>query len=198
MPSIFRTSFSLALGAGVVCALAACTPSSNPVIDQPVPALTNPSATGGATSSLPSCESIAAELGSLDDALTYNLEVSTSQTAEEAYDQRVCVFTSEDSSTQLGVTIATIAFQQAELDGYATLPNSISDDRLSASGAVLQTFLVEEGIDDHLDSPLYLFDTEYSITVQGESASGSTLATLPTLTVGAAADAAFAVRALIG
>jgi hypothetical protein len=181
-----------------VCALAACTPASNPAIDEPVPALSNPATTGAAGSLLPSCEAIAAELGNLDDALTYNLELSTSQTAEEAYDQRVCVFTSDDSSTQLGVTIAAIVFQQAELDGYATLPNSISDDRLTASGAVLQTFLVEEGLNDHLDSPLYLFDTKYSITVQGESESGSTLATLPALTVGAAADAAFAVRALIG
>jgi hypothetical protein len=182
MLSNFRTSFSLALGVGVVCALAACTPASNPAIDEPVPALSNPATTGGAGSLLPSCEAIAAELGNLDHALTYNLELSTSQTAEEAYDQRVCVFTSDDSSTQLGVTIAAIAFQQAELDGYATLPNSISDDRLTASGAV----------------PLDLFDTKYSITVQGESESGSTLATLPALTVGAAADAAFAVRALIG
>jgi hypothetical protein len=178
-------------------ALTACTTAANPEVDAPVPALTNPTTTGGASSSLPSCDDITIALGGLVSDLSYDAEVSTSQTAEEAYDQRVCVYTSTDALTQLGVTIATIAFQQAEIDGYATLPNSIADDRLAAHSAVLQTFLVEDGPADHLDSPLYLFDTKYSITVQGESTSGSTVSTLPALTVGAATDAAFAVRALI-
>jgi hypothetical protein len=193
----FRTSLSVAVGCGIALGLSACVTPANPEVDAPVPALTNPATTGGAPSSLPSCDEIATVIGVLASGLSYNADVSTSQTAEEAYDQRVCVFTSSDSLTQLGVTIAAIAFQQAELDGYATLPNSISDDRLTVNGAVLQTFLVEDGPADHLDSPLYLFDTKYSITVQGESTSGSTVSTLPALTVSAAADAAFAVRALI-
>lgn len=131
------------------------------------------------------------------DGLAYNEETSTTNTAEEAYDQRVCVYVTDDAATQLGVTIAAIPFQQSELDAYATLPNAIADARLESTGAVLQTFATGDADDGHLDSPLYLFDSAYSITVQGITKGGSTASTLPQLTVAAATNAAFAVRALI-
>ena len=130
--------------------------------------------------------------------LSYDRTTSDSNTAAEAYDQRVCVYTTTDSTTQLGITIAAIPFQQPELDNYATLPNAVDDPRLAVHDAVLQTFAAGDGADGHLDSPLYLIDTEYSITIQGISSGGDTSTTLPALTVPAATDVAFVTRDLIG
>lgn len=130
--------------------------------------------------------------------LAYDETVSAGQTADEAYDQRVCVFTTGDATTQVGVTLAAIPFLDTELETYGALPTSIADDRTAEHSAVLQTLKQGDADDGHLDSALYLFDKDYSITIQGLSADGSsTLQTLPQLTVAAAADAAFAVRALI-
>ena len=53
-----------------------------------------------------------------------------------------------------------IPFQQTELDGYAARPNALTDDRLAARSAVLQTFEAGDGDDGVLDSPLYLIDTD--------------------------------------
>jgi hypothetical protein len=61
----------------------------------------------------------------------------------------------------------------------------------------LQTSVLEAGYADHLDSTLFVFDTVYSIAIQGFSDSAPSIETLPQLTVGAAADAAFAVHALV-
>jgi hypothetical protein len=104
----------------------------------------------------------------------------------------------DDAAAELGITIAAIPFQQPELDAYATLPNSISDPRLEPFGGVLQTFVTGDGDDGHLDGALYLIDTQRSITVQGIGTAGTTVDALPQLTLTAAADAAFAVRTLIG
>lgn len=139
-----------------------------------------------------------AALGSLIDGLAYDQATSDTNTAEEAYEQRVCVYATTDGTTQLGVTIAAIPFQQGELDGYAALPNAIKDDRLATYGGVIQTFPGNDPDDGHLAKALSLFDTEYSITILADDASGSTDASLPQLTVPAAIDAAFALRDLIG
>lgn len=181
----------------VVLALAACTSSAQPA---PTPAATTqaPDAPATASSQLPSCDDITAAIGALVDGLAFDQATSDTNTADEAYDQRVCVYVSPDANTQLGITIAAIPFQQTELDSYATLPNSIPDDRLAQYGAVIQTFPADDPDDGHLAKSLSLFDAEYSITVLAEDASGSTEASLPQLTVPAAIDAAFAVRALIG
>jgi hypothetical protein len=184
--------FAPAATAVLVLALAGCTPAP---VETPTPSQT-PSATaspGGSTGSLPACDAIATALGGLLDGLTYSEEVSATNTAQEAYEQRVCVYVTDDQASQLGVTIADIPFQQGELDSYATLPNAIADPRLEATGAVLQTFVTGDGDDGHLDSALYLFDTQHSITIQGAGTPDS----LPGLTLAAATDGAFAVRALV-
>ena len=180
-------------------ALAGCTSAPAPS-DSPA-ATPAPSASGstGSTGSsrLPGCTLITEALGTLLDGLTLDPDLSASQEAQEEYDQRACVFTTADAVTQLGVTIAAIPFQTGELDSFAALPNVIQDTRTEQRGAVLQTFALGDGDDGHLDSALYLFDEQYSVTIQGYAAGGSTLATLPGLTLPAAADAAFAVRDLI-
>lgn len=110
--------------------------------------------------------------------------------ATESYDQRVCVFGPADG--RIGVTVAAIPFLQTELDVYGESPNAIADPRTEEHGSVLQTLVLDDAGDGHLDSALYLFDLEYSITIQQ---SGATV--LPQLSVAAAADGVFAVRALI-
>lgn len=130
--------------------------------------------------------------------LAYDETVSAGQTADEAYEQRVCVYTTSDAATQIGVTLAAIPFLDTELELYGQAPTAIADERTNTHGAVLQTLRAGDADDGHLDSALYLFDKDYSITIQGLSKDGSaTTGTLPQLTVAAAEDAAFAVRELI-
>lgn len=174
--------------------LSACT--SNPVAPRPDPAPT--ASTGSAASGrFPTCAEVTAAIGSLVGELEFNAATSEAQTAPEDYEQRVCVYTTTDSATQLGVTIAAIPFQQAEIDSYATLPNAIADARTAQYGAVIQTLGPDDDTDGILDSALYLFDTTYSITVQGLSTGDPISVSLPQLTVPAAIDAAFAVRGLL-
>lgn len=175
---------------------AASEPAANPVITG-TPSSPAPTLVAGGTAHLPTCDAVTTALAGLQGDLAYNADLSASQTAKEAYDQLVCVYTTADSVTQLGVTVAAIPFQQAEIDGYATLPNAIADDRLAQYKGVLQTFATGDGDDGHLDSPLYLFDTAISVTIQGVSKGDPTSVTIPQLTLPAAVDAAFAVRALV-
>lgn len=178
-----------------VVVLSACT--SNPVSPKPDDPST---ATGPTTQSgprFPTCAEVTVALGSLVGGLDFNQATSDEQTAPEDYDQRVCVYTTQDSVTQLGVTIAAIPFQQAELDSYATLPGAIPNERLSQSGAVLQTLGPDDAADGVLNSALYLFDTTYSITIQGFSTGEPIPVSLPQLTIAAAIDSAFAVRDLL-
>ena len=182
--------------------LAGCTgaaaggPAANPPITG-APTSPAPTLVAGGTAHLPTCEAVTTALAGLQGDLVYNAGVSASQAAQETYDQRVCVYTTADTVTQLGVTIAAIPFQQAEIDGYATLPNAIADGRLAQYKGVLQTFVKGDGDDGHLDSALYLFDTAISVTIQGVSKGDPTSVTIPQLTLPAAEDAAFAVRALV-
>ena len=132
------------------------------------------------------------------DALVLDSATSFAQEAQEAYEQRVCVFRSADGASAIGVTIAAIPFQQTELDAYAARPNALADDRLAARSAVLQTFDTGDGDDGFLDSPLYLIDTAWSITIQGTTEGSTVAVALPQLTVPTATDAAFAVRDLVG
>ncbi len=141
------------------------------------------------TAGLPACEQVAAALGSLIDGLDYDETASTQRSQQESYEQRSCVF--GPATGRLGVTIAAIPFLPTELEAYSTAPGTLADDRTAARGAVLQTFEAGDGDDGHLDSALYLFDLEYSITIQEDGGE------LPQLTVAAAADAAFAIRELI-
>jgi hypothetical protein len=180
----------LAAAAVLAALLSGCTA---PAVETSSPEPTAHEGGGPSARALPGCDAIAEALGGLLDGLTYSEDASTTNTADEAYDQRVCVYVTDDQASQLGVTIADIPFQQGELDSYATLPNALTDPRLGDSGAVLQTFETGDGNDGHLDSALYLFDTQHSITIQGEGAPQS----LPGLTLAAATDGAFAVRALI-
>lgn len=185
-----------ALVAVLALGLAGCTAAPEPTPSPTASAPPTPSApqapSGGA---LPSCDAITGALGTLGDGLTFDEALSTAQTFEEAYDQRVCVFTSTDGQ-RVGITISTIPFQQTELDSYNTLPNAISDDRTAEHSSVLQVFDVADAGGGPLTSVLFLFDTTYSISIQGTTAEGAP-ATLPQLTVEGAADAAFAVRDLI-
>ena len=181
-------------------ALAGCsapTPTPTGAAPDLTPSATPPSGPVS-PSGMPGCEAITVALGALVDGLAYNKATSETNTADEAYDQRVCVYVSPDGATQLGVTLAAIPFQQTEIDGYATLPNAVADDRLAAHDGVLQVFRAGDADDGHLDSQLYLIDTALSITIQGITKGGDTHETLPQLTVPAAIDGAFAVRALVG
>lgn len=129
--------------------------------------------------------------------LHFDETVSARQTAPEAYEQRVCVFVSDGGSTQLGVTIAALPLLEEEIALYSTLPGVIYDDRTADGSAVLQLLRADDAEDGYLDSALYLFDTVHSITIQGRSDAGSLASELPGLTVAAATEAAFAVRALL-
>ena len=188
----------LALGAllaGCTAAPSTSSPTLGPIGSTPSPA---PGGTGGGGSNLPDCEAIAAAVFGLVDTLQFDAATSLAQEAQEEYEQRVCVFRSADGAAAIGITIAGIPFQQTELDAYAARPNALPDARLEARSAVLQTFETGDGNDGFLDSPLYLIDTEWSVTIQGVT-EGSTVATaLPQLTLPTAIDAAFAVRDLVG
>jgi len=189
---------STAATAVFTLALAGCTsmPPATPATT-PSPQVGSGSASGTSAKNLPNCDEVTAAIGTLADPFALNAEASAIQTAPEDYDQRVCVYLSGDALSQVGITVATIPFQQTEIDGYATLPNAITDDRLAQYDGVLQTLATDDAADGHLDSPLYLFDTRYSITVQAVS-TGEPIATLlPNLSVETATEAAFAVRALL-
>jgi len=187
----------------VTVLLASCTaiPADAPTDDATPGPKPSASATAEPTSSpgrLPACDAVAAAVFGLVDALEFDAATSLAQEAQEEYEQRVCVFRSADGAAAIGVTIAGIPFQQPELDGYAERPNALTDPRLETRSAVLQTFEAGDGDDGFLDSPLYLIDTSWSITIQGVT-EGSTVATLlPQLTLPTAIDAAFAVRDLVG
>jgi hypothetical protein len=184
----------------VIAALGGCTAQTSANTPSPSAAPTGAS-TGTAAapdnSALPGCSLVTQALGALVSGLSYNEDVSKSQLGHEDFKQQICVYTSADSTVQLGVTMSNIPFQEAELESYRTLPNAIADDRATAADAVLQTLKVEGGPNTHLGSSLFLFDTTWSVAIQGVDKSGDSGAWLPQLTVGAAADAAFAVRALI-
>jgi hypothetical protein len=180
----------------IAMVLSACTSAAVTAPDATAPTPTATPATSGGPR-FPTCAEVAAAIGPIAGGLTYSAEVSAAQTAAEDYEQRVCVYTTADSVTQLGVTIAAIPFQQAEIDSYATLPNAIADDRLAAYSGVIQTLTAGDGDDGSLDSALYLFDTSYSVTIQGVSTASPISVNLPALSVPAAIDAAFAVRALV-
>jgi len=194
-----RASSALFVAALATLLLAACT--SAPAASAPSDSATStPSAPAGGVgaSVFPGCDDVATALGDLLSGLSYDEALSTAQTAPEAYDQRVCVFTTADAAARVGVTLASIAFLDTELEVYGSAPTALADERLSEHGAVLQTLKAGDSDDGHLDSALYLFDAQYSITIQGYAKDGSaTTASLPGLTVAAATDAAFAVRALI-
>ena len=157
-----------------------------------------PEGSAGPGSGLPACEIIAAAVLGLVDPLVLDSATSLSQEAQEDYEQRVCVYRTADGTAAIGITIAAIPFQQTELDGYAARPNALTDDRLEARNAVLQTFEAGDGDDGVLDSPLYLIDTTWSITIQGVADSSTVAIALPQLTLQTATDAAFAVRDLVG
>ena len=166
-------------------ALAGCTapaaePAPSPVAsDGPV---------APAASGLPACEEIGSAVAAITVGLTFDESTSAAQTAQEAYDQRVCVWTSSDGSGQVGVTLAALPFLQTELDAYGAMPGAIADDRLAVHGGVLETLTTGDGDDGVLDSPLYLFDLEYSVTVQAVSTP---------IGFSDGVDAAFAVRDLV-
>lgn len=138
---------------------------------------------------LPECAAVGAALGALVVDLPYD-ELASTPSITESYEQRVCVFGPVEG--RIGVTIAAIPFLQTELDTYGASPNALVDARTGEHGAVLQTLLLDDGADGHLDAALYLFDLEYSITIQETGT-----AVLPRLSVSAATDGIFAVRALI-
>lgn len=185
---MFRVPATALTVAALGLALAGCT--SVPPVEAPTTAPTVAPAAPAANGTLPSCDAVGTALGALVAELPFD-EAASAPSATESYEQRVCVFGPADG--RIGVTVAAIPFLDTELEVYGDSPNALADARLAEHGAVLQTLSLGDGDDGHLDSALYLFDLEYSITIQQ---SGSTV--LAQLTVPAAADAAFAVRALIG
>ncbi|MGX5681206.1 hypothetical protein [Schumannella luteola] len=189
-----RALSAASVGLLAALALAACTsPAPEPTPTSSSTSTSAPAAGGR----LPSCDDVGLAVADLAAGLSYDEARSAGQTAQEAYDQRVCVFVSPDGGTQLGVTIAAIPILQEELDLYGTLPGVIADERTSDGSAVLQALDADDSADGHLDSALYLFDTVHSITIQGHSDAGALATELPGLTVPAATEAAFAVRGLL-
>lgn len=192
-----RILLSAAAASLFVLGLAACTtatPASPPGGD---PAGNGAPTTNVPQADLPTCDAITAAIGALPGDLVFNQQAADNQTAPEAYAQRVCVYTNADETVQVGVTVAEIPFQQTEIDHYRTLPNSIPDERTETYEGVLQTLQQDDAANGQLDSPLYLFDVNYSITIQAISITEPLASVLPGLSVEAAADAAFAVRALL-
>lgn len=192
---------ALAAGLLITLSLAACTVSAEPASPPastpsavPGDPATAPTATSG---TLPECDAIAPLVVALTPGLEFDAEVSAAQTAPEAYAQSVCVWVSADGASQVAVSVAAIPFLETELETYSTLPNAIADDRLALHGAVLQTLRADDPADGHLDGPLYLFDLEYSVTIQGATTTGTVASALPQLTMASTVDAAFAVRELV-
>lgn len=192
-------SSALVLGLLLATALTGCTASGQPTsTPTAAPSGEAPSPTSTTSAGrLPACDAIAPVVAVLIENLMYDLAVSESQTAPEAYDQSVCVWVSGDGESQVSVSVAAIPFLDTELAAYGALPNAIADERLALHGAVLQTLQVDDPADGHLDGPLYLFDLEYSVTIQGTSSVGAVAEVLPQLTMASTVDAAFAVRELV-
>ncbi len=190
---------ALAAGLLIALSLAACT-ASPPPASTPSAAPSDagtPPVSPGSSGILPTCDAIAPLVVALTPGLVFDADVSLAQTAPEAYDQSVCVWVSADGASQVAVSVAAIPFLETELDAYGTLPNAIADDRLALHGAVLQTLRADDPADGHLDGPLYLFDLEYSVTIQGATTAGTVASALPQLTMASTVDAAFAVRELV-
>lgn len=183
-----------ALAVGLL--LAGCTAGTAQEAADPLltgtPTAAAPTPVAGSKAHFPTCEVVATTLAGMQGELVYDPITSASQTAQEAYEQRVCVYSSPDNQTQLGVTMASIPFQQSEIDGYAALPNAIADARLAQYRGVLQNFTSSDD-----DFRLSLFDVAISITIQGRSKAGPTSATIPALSLQGATDAEFALRALV-
>jgi hypothetical protein len=194
-----HTPSALAAALLIALSLAACTAAPTPASTPsaaPSDAETAPASPGGA-GILPGCDAIAPLVVALTPGLAFDADVSAAQTAPEAYDQSVCVWVSADGASQVTISVAAIPFLETELQAYGTLPNAIADDRLALHGAVLQTLQADDPADGHLDGPLYLFDLEYSVTIQGATTAGTVANALPQLTMASTVDAAFAVRELV-
>lgn len=193
------TAPALAAGLLIALSLAACTASPTPA-STPSAAPSDPGTapvSPGSAGILPTCDAIAPLVAALTPGLVFDADVSLAQTAPEAYDQSVCVWVSADGASQVAVSVAAIPFLETELQAYGALPNAIADDRLALHGAVLQTLRADDPADGHLDGPLYLFDLEYSVTIQGATTAGTVASALPQLTMASTVDAAFAVRELV-
>lgn len=191
MPRLLALTSASAI---LLLSLVACTAAPAPTA---TPDASGGSGAGAGASRLPTCDDISAAIGALAGPLVFDQATSDLQTAPEAYDQRVCVFISPDTTAQLSVTVANIPFQQPEIDNYATLPNAIADDRLAQYSGVIQTLDPNDPEDGLLDSPLYLFDVLHSVTIYPVSVDAPISTVLPGLTIPAAIDGAFAVRALM-
>jgi hypothetical protein len=190
-------AIALVLAAGFV--FAGCTgvptPSPSPVADGDAPA------TGAAPSSdpaagLPDCETVGAAAGPLIDGLGYSERLSSVELPAEAYAQRLCVFSTADETAQIGITISAIALLPTEIELYATMPTSVADDRL-VDGQVLQRYSTDDDPTGPLSGAISLFDETMTVTVQGYTTGAPMPEALPGLTVAAATDALFAVRAIL-
>ena len=145
---------------------------------------------------MPDCTAVGTAIAPLLTGLAFSERLSAVELPAEAYAQRLCVFSTPDESAQIGVTIAAVPLLDSEVELYAQSPTAVADPRLAA-GQVLQVSTIADADDGHLDGALSLFDAGMSVTLQGYALGGSTAGPLPQLTVAAATDAAFAVRAIL-
>jgi len=173
--------------------LAAC--SSPPESPEPIETGASNPPPGQSLAKLPECDQVTEAIGPIIGALAF-IDGSIG-VDPEGLQQSACMYGNDDETVRIGVTVTMIPFRTDEIEAFRTLPNAIDDDRAVAIGAVLQTAQVEEGPEDHLDSTLFVFDTVYSVAIQGFSDSLPGAETLPQLTVGASSDAAVAVHALV-
>ena len=194
---------AIALIAAAGFALAGCTDASTPT---PSPTSNGggllPSADASADPStdqgagLPECDVVEGAAGSLVDGLAFSERLSAVELPAEAYAQRLCVFSNADDSAQIGITIATVALLPTEIELYASMPTSVADDRLVA-GQVLQRHSTTDDPAGALTGAESLFDATVTVTVQGFTTGAPMPEALPGLTVTAATDALFAVRAIL-
>ena len=194
---------AIALVAAVGFALAGCTGGAAP---SPSPTAGGggllPSAGPSADLStdpaagLPECDAVGAAAGSLLDGLAFSERLSSVELPAEAYAQRLCVFSTDDESAQIGITIAAVALLPTEIELYASMPTSVADDRLVA-GQVLQRYSTGDDPAGPLSGAESLFDATVTVTVQGFTTGAPMPEVLPGLTVPAATDALFAVRAIL-
>ena len=155
---------------------------------------TDPAADPGA--GLPDCDAVAEAAGPLLDGLAFDERFSSVELPVEDYAQRLCVFSTDDESAQIGITIATVALLPTEVELYSTMPGVMPDDRL-VDGQVLQRTSITDEPTGALTGSLSLFDSTVTVTVQGSAPQGSIAEALPGLTMPAATDALFGVRAIL-
>ncbi len=180
----------------VVGGTAGCTSQAAPTPTASASASADPEI-AAAAARLPSCDDVANVLGPVATGLSYD-ETSSTSLDEGSSGQRSCAFTSADNTDQLLVLATVSPLSSDQLGTLRAEKTTIADPRSTAIDSVLQTSKANDGPSSHLDSVLLLVGPTYTLVLGAQSTGTDAAAAFPSLTVAAAADALFNVRALIG